>query len=464
MARVRIPPARIRELSANLIRSHAAGVGPPLPDEVVRAMMLLRANALAKGASGCQPELVDTLVAMLHAGVTPEVPSRGSCGSSGDLAPLAHLGLMVFDCEDTPGEGSGTAWWRGDRLDGATAMAQAGIPRLVPGPKDGLAMTNGAQLCAALAALALADAEQVIVASEIAAAMSWESLRAVTRALHPDVHALRPYVGAIRCAENVRALISGSSLVDSIPEKVQDAYSIRCFPMVMGAARDAVAYAASQVAVELNAVTDNPVILLHVAGVNKAYSAGLFHGEPVGMAADHLKLAMCEVASIAERRVYRLTTGTLSAQLPPLLMRRDRPDRGLRVPQTTAASLVSENRALAYPSTADSIPTCEDQEDHVAMSTTACRLARQVVANTRRVVAIELLTAAHALWWRQRDDPSIQLGRGAAAALELIGPAIGGPGMAPSEDIEALTEFIGSGKLAQAVSSAAGGLAGVLDG
>ena len=462
LARVRIDPERIRELSVNLIRSHAAGVGPALPREVVRAMMLLRANALAKGASGCQPELVETLLQMLEAGIAPEVPSRGSCGSSGDLAPLAHLGLIVFDCEDVPGDGSGHAWFEGARLEGREAMRRARITRLTPGPKDGLAMTNGAQLCAGLAALAVFDAEQVIVASEIAAAMSWESLRGVTRPLHPAVHELRPYVGATKCAENLRKIMEGSTLVDSLPEKVQDAYSLRCMPQVAGASRDGVAYAASQVAVEVNAVTDNPVILLDVEGDNKAYSAGLFHGEPVGMAADHLKLAVAEVASISERRVYRLTTGTLSAQLPPLLMRRDRPDMGLMVPQTTAASLVSENRALAYPSTADSIPTCEDQEDHVAMSTTACRLARQVVANTRLVVAIELLTSAHALRWRLDNDDDAVLGHGTQAAYDAVLPTLGLPDTTPGEQIEALAALIASGALQRAVVGRIGALNGVL--
>ena len=290
LARLRISPDRIRALSWNLVRSHAAGVGPSMPVPVIRAMMLLRANALAKGASGCRPALVETLCAMLDAGVTPVVPSRGSCGSSGDLAPLAHLGLVVFR---GPDGASGRAEYRGRRMTGAEAMEAAGIERLVPGPKEGLAMTNGAQLTAAVTALACHDADRLVRTAEIAAALSWEALRGVTRALHPAVHALRPFPGAIACAGNLRALIAGSTLVDSVPDKVQDAYSLRCTPQVVGAVRDAVTYASRQVSIELNAVTDNPVILVDDPATNKAFSAGLFHGEPVGFAADHLKLALC---------------------------------------------------------------------------------------------------------------------------------------------------------------------------
>jgi histidine ammonia-lyase len=232
---------------------------------------------------------------------------------------------------------------------------------------------------------------------------------------------------------------------------------------VVGAVRDGVRFARAQVRIELNSATDNPVILLDVDGPNKAYSAGLFHGEPVGMAADHLKLSLCELAAIAERRVYRLTTGTLSSRLPPLLVQADRPGMGLMVPQTTAAALVSENRALAWPCSADSIPTCEDQEDHVAMATTAARRVVEVLANTRRVVAIELLAAAQALWWRQSDEPGVRLGRGTAAAVEAVEAMIGRGGECPSDDIEALAEGIASGRLGAAVTAQVGALHGVDD-
>lgn len=466
LARVRIDEGQIAALSWNLIRSHAAGVGPPVAPEVTRAMMLLRANALAKGASGCRPELVDSITGMLEHDVVPVVPSQGSCGSSGDLAPLCHLALVMFrgpEADDP--EESGHAWHDGERMSGSAAMQKAGLERLVPGPKEGLAVSNGAQLSTAYGALAAWDAEQTLIAAEIAAALSWEALRGVTRALHPAVHALRPYRGAQDTAQNLLQLLEGSTLCDSIADKVQDAYSLRCTPQVLGAARDGLRYVASQLRVELNSATDNPLVLLDVDDVNKAFSAGLFHGEPVGMACDHLKLLISEVAAISERRVYRLTTGTLSARLPPHLVSGDRPNLGMMVPQTTAAALVSENRSIAWPSTADSIPTCEDQEDHVAMSTTASRLAARAVRNARYVVAIELLCAAHGVWWRLSEQDDVTLGAGTQAALDVVEEVLGGrrPSVCPSDDIELLADAIHDGRLRTAVEAAVGPLRGGLD-
>ncbi len=463
LAHKRIGREDSRWLSWNLVQSHAAGVGPVVPREVVRAMILLRANALAKGASGCRPVLVETLLRMLEEDVLPEVPSQGSCGSSGDLAPLAHLALAVFRSPEEGADGpSGHAWYRGERLPAAEAMARAGIPRLVPAHKEGLAMCNGGQLTAAFAVLACEDAVRILHAAEIAAAMSWEALRGVTRSLLPAVHALRPYPGALAVIDDLGRLLEGSELTDSLPEKVQDAYSLRCTPEVLGAARDAMTYVRRQVRIEVNAATDNPLILVDLDDPNKAVSAGLFHGEPVGVACDHLKLALCEVGAIAERRLYRLTTGTLSGRLPPLLVRPDRPGLGLMVPQATAAALVSESRSLAWPASVDSIPTCEDQEDHVAMSTTAARRAAQVVENTRNVVAIELLAAAHGLWWRQAEEGASRLGRGTAAALARVEAAIGRGGLeTPSEDIARLAEIIADGSLVADAEAAVGPLRGV---
>ncbi len=439
LARVRIPPQDSALLSTNLIRSHAAGVGPPCPTEVVRAMILLRANALGRGASGCRVELVDTLLSMLNRKVTPVVPQQGSCGSSGDLAPLSHLGLVVF------GEG-GEAWFEGIRQPGPAAMERANIATLRCQAKDGLAMTNGAQLTTAIAALAMIDAEALVAAAEAAAAMSIEALRGVTRAFHPAVHALRPHPGAIESARRLRSLLAGSTLVDSIPGKVQDAYSLRCTPVVLGACRDALRYGRSVVEVELNAVTDNPVILMDEPGFDHAFSAGLFHGEPVGIAADSAKIAVAEIANLSERRLYRLTTGSLSARLPPALSGLDRPSLGMLVPQAAAAALVSENKALAWPASVDSIPTCEDQEDHVAMSTTAAWRLREVIANSRRVVAIELLCAAAGLRLRLQEEPHARTGAAATALLPQIEALIEGCEV-PSEQIEAVAEAMGSGVL-----------------
>lgn len=439
LARVRIPAESASALSRNLIRSHAAGVGPAAPAEVVRAMILLRANALAHGASGCRVELVETLLAMLDADVVPVVPRQGSCGSSGDLAPLSHLGLVLF------GEG-GEAMHGGARVSGPEAMRRAGIPTLTPAAKEGLAVTNGAQLTTAIAALATHDAEVLLRAAEVAAAMSIEALRGVTRAFHPAVHALRPYAGAKACAARLLRLLDGSTLVDSLPGKVQDAYSLRCTPVVLGAVRDTLAFGRQQVSVEVNAVTDNPVMLMDEPGPDHAFSAGLFHGEPVGMAADAMRIAVAEIASLSERRLFRLTTGSLSARLPPALVGADRPGLGMLVPQTAAAALVSENKAIGWPATMDSIPTCEDQEDHVAMSTTAAWRLRETVDNSRRVVAIELLSAASALRFRLSEEPTARLGAGARAAIERVEAAIADKRVA-SEQIEALAVLVADGGL-----------------
>ena len=438
LARVKIDPANSAKLSLNLLRSHAAGVGPLLPVPEIRAMMLLRANALAKGASGCRPLLVDTLIHMLERGVTPVVPSQGSCGSSGDLAPLAHLGLVLAEGDH------GRVTFQGEVMSASEGMRRAGIARLTMEAKDGLAITNGAQLTTAIGALALHDAISLVEAAELAAAMSIEALRGASRAFVAGVHALRPYPGAIATAANLRSLLAGSQLIDSMPEKLQDAYSLRCTPQVLGACRDAMSYAIAQISIELNAATDNPLILLDETDANKAFSAGMFHGEPVGIPMDVLKIAISEVANLAERRLYRLTTGSLSQRLPPALASKDRPELGMMVPQTTAAALVSENKALGWPASMDSIPTCEDQEDHVAMSTTAARRAAQVLENARRVIAIELQGAVRALQFRKLETPNIQLGLGTAEgfrrALTVLQEL--GEYATPSDEIEALTEWL----------------------
>ena len=438
LARVKIDAAHSSQLSLNLLRSHAAGVGPILPVPETRAMMLLRANALAKGVSGCRPLLVDTLVQMLNENVTPMVPSQGSCGSSGDLAPLAHLGLVLADGDH------GWVRFRDREMSAAEGMAAAGIPRLDMEAKDGLAITNGAQLTTAIGALALNDAVSLVEAAELAAAMSIEALRGTSRAFAQSVHELRPYVGAVTTAANLRLLLKGSQLVDSMPEKIQDAYSLRCTPQVLGACRDAIRYAADQVSIELNAATDNPLIILEEEGENKAFSAGMFHGEPVGIPLDVLKIAISEVANLSERRLYRLTTGSLSQRLPPALASKDRPELGMMVPQTTAAALVSENKALGWPASMDSIPTCEDQEDHVAMSTTAARRAAQVVKNARYVVAIEVLGAVRALQFRVEAEADLILGAGTQAGLERASEVLStmSEESTPGEQIEALARWI----------------------
>lgn len=459
LARVRIPSEKLDLLSRNLVRSHAAGVGEPVPRDVSRATVLLRANALSRGRSGCRPELVQLLVDLLNAGIDPWLPSQGSCGSSGDLAPLAHLALLIGHAPGDPDAECGSAWVGDTLMSGRQALASAGLEALQLGPKEGLAITNGAQLTTAIAALALADAIRLVQVAEIAAALSIEALRGVTRAFHPEVHAMRPYPGAVACASNLLRLLEGSELVDSVQGKVQDAYALRCTPVVLGAVRDSLRFVHQQVGVELNAVTDNPLILVDAPGDDKAFSAGLFHGEPVGMAADQMKIAICELANLSERRLYRLTTGALSVQLPASL-RGDGAGVGLLALQTSAAGLVGENKALAFPASVDSIPTCEDQEDHVAMSTTAARRCAEVVRNAQRVVAIELLCAHRALSHRLEAEPGIHLGAGTYPAWLALSEVLEGASHeTPAELVRRIEPLVSGPLLEDAVEARIGGLA-----
>ena len=450
LARVQIPPSQSSLLSQNLIRSHSAGVGPIANESITRATLLLRANALSKGVSGCRPLLVDTILDMLNKNCLPVLPMQGSCGSSGDLAPLAHLGLAMM------GDPLGEIHWNGEILSAPEALSRANIIPLKLEAKDGLAITNGAQLSTAIAALNLLDGKRLIQVAEVAAAMSIDALLGISRAFHPDVHQLRPYLGAKQTAANLRTLLNGSDFMDSVPEKLQDAYSLRCTPQILGAVRDMVRFVEQQVSIELNAATDNPLILLDTDDDtikyrdNYAFSAGMFHGEPIGMAMDSFKLAISELASLSERRLYRLTTGSLSQLLPPGLVGKDRPAVGMIVPQTTAAALVSENKALGWPASADSIPTCEDQEDHIAMSTVAARRAREVLENSTRVVAIELLSASQALAFRMAEYPSRALGAGVQQALQNVQKTLAknaAPYQTIGDQIEILASTISSGEI-----------------
>jgi histidine ammonia-lyase len=457
LARVSIPPSQSSQLSTNLIRSHAAGVGPIADVQTTRTMVLLRANALAKGVSGCRPLLVENLVHLLNVNILPKIPMQGSCGSSGDLAPLAHLGLMLIG--DPLGEAmivddSGKCTY----LDAPAALHMAELAPLVLEAKDGLAITNGAQLSTAIATLNIIEGKRLLLAGELAASMSMEALLGISRAFHPAVHKMRPYLGAKQCAYNIRTLTKGSTLMDSVPEKLQDAYSIRCTPQVLGAVRDMMRFVESQISVEWNSATDNPLILLDINDSsqgdpdNKAFSAGMFHGEPIGMAMDSFKIAISELANLSERRQYRLTTGNLSQLLPPGLVGKDRPAIGMIVPQTTAAALVSENKALAWPASVDSIPTCEDQEDHIAMSTVAARRARDVLRNSIKVVAIELMSSAHALAFRLDERPNAQLGIGVLHGVSNVRKCLeetSSPFSTIGEQIEAIADRIQNGHILQ---------------
>jgi histidine ammonia-lyase len=442
-----IPQELARELQLRLLRSHACGVGDPYPDEIVRAAMLLRANALAKGYSGARLETVALLLECLNRGVIPHVPSRGSVGASGDLAPLAHLALPLV--------GEGEAWFQGRRLDGATALKSAGLTPLVLEAKEGLSLVNGTQFMAAMGALALVRARQLVKVADIACALSLEALQGSRTSFLPQIHEARPLRGQIDSAANILALLEDSAVIESHRwcDKVQDAYSLRCAPQVHGASRDLLAYAEATVATELNSATDNPLVLVDDETL---VSNGNFHGQPLAFALDALAMAVSELASISERRVERLVNPSLSDGLPAFLTIDGGLNSGFMIPQYVAASLVSENKALCHPASVDSIPTSAGQEDHVSMGNAAGLKAWQVLANAERVLAIELLAGAQAVEFLAPLVPGV----GAGAAHDLIreiSPRLSDDRpLAP--DIEAVAEAIRAGRFVPAVETAAGEL------
>jgi len=451
----RIDAEQAASLSRNLVLSHAVCVGEPFSPDVTRASMLIRANALAHGLSGVRPHLIDTLLQMLNHGVVPIIPSQGSLGSSGDLGPLAHLALVLTrGASESSDLESGQAWYEGEVVSGERAMRQAGIPRVALGPKDGLALTNGATFSAGMLALSCVDAERILSCAEAAAAMSFEALLGVTAALDPRLHQARPHPGQSAVAERLRALISGSTLTDSVA-KVQDAYSLRCIPQVLGPVWETLDYARRVATIEINSATDNPLLI-----GDRAVSGGNFHGEPIGMTCDYLKIALNAAAGIAERRIFRLVSEHTSGGLPPMLVSDPQSaglQSGLMMLQYTAASLVLESQALATPNSIHSLPTSADQEDFNANSATAARCLLQVTANLKRIVAIELLTAARALDLRRVASPEVRLGSGTSAVHARIRQAV--PLVledhAMSEEVEVVASLVAKGELSEAVGQPA---------
>ena len=441
-----IPPEQAEELQLRLLRSHACGVGEPYPDDVVRAAMLLRANTLAKGFSGARVETIELLVAALVAGLLPRVPSRGSVGASGDLAPLAHLALPLV------GEGEATV---GDRLlGGAEALAECGLAPIRLAPKEGLSLINGTQFMTAMATLALVRARRLARAADIACAMSVEALQGTPMSFHPAIHAARPLPGQDRSAAALRALLEGSAIVESHRwcDKVQDAYSLRCAPQVHGASRDLLEHVERTVAIELNAATDNPLVLLEEELI---VSNGNFHGQPVAMGLDCLAIACAELASISERRTERLVNPSLSDGLPPFLVAREEGlNSGFMIPQYVAAALVSENKALCHPGSVDSIPTSAGQEDHVSMGNGAGLKALQVVANAERVLAIELLAGAQAVEFLAPLEPGVGV-RAARAFVRTLSERVR-EDRSLSADIELVAGAICDGRLLVAVEGKLG--------
>ena len=422
----RISAADTRQLQVNLLRSHAAGVGPAAPRDVVRAMLLLRAASLTAGRSGVRPEVVEMLMAMLERGVTPIVPLQGSVGASGDLAPLAHLAGVLI--------GEGEAFLGDQRMPAGLALRGAHLQPLTLEAKEGLALINGTQFSTALAALACADAERLWEAAVAAAALSTDVLLGSFQPAREDVMQLRPYAGALEAAKRLRAFSKGSALVASHKDcgRVQDAYSLRCAPVVLGASWDAILHVEGQLEIELNAVNDNPLIF---PDSDEAVSAGLFHAQPVALAADYLKIAVAEIASISERRIDRLVDSRVS-ELPAVLAAQPGLESGYMLAQYTAAALVSENKTLAHPASVDSIPTGAGIEDHVSMAPIAGRHVRQIVENAARVVAMELLCACRGLEFRR----PMQAGHGNEmlyGAIRRVAPAPDGdrPLSGPCESV-----------------------------
>ena len=417
-ANVHVAAEDIEQLQENLIFSHAAGAGDPLPSEVVRAMMVLRVNALAKGFSGIRLSTVELLLEMLNRNMIPVIPSQGSVGASGDLVQLAHLVLAMM--------GKGKIFPKDKRIhykfiDSGTALRKNGLRPVRLTAKEGLALINGTQMMTAYAALAVHHAKHVAKIADIAASISVEALRGSDTAFDERIHLLRPYTGQLAVAKNMRRLMHNSELRESHRRndtRVQDAYSIRCIPQVHGASRDAIDYVYDQVAIEINSANDNPLIFpedgIHLEGGN-------FHGQPMALAMDFLAIALSELANISERRIERLVNGSLSG-LPRFLTSNGGLNSGLMIAQYTAASLVSENKVLAHPASVDSIPTSANQEDHNSMGSISAQKAWRVLKNTQTVLAIEILCASQGMDFARilKDGKPHKAGAGTEAAYQFV--------------------------------------------
>lgn len=397
-----------KTLQRNLIISHACGFGNSLAKDEVRTAMLLRANALSKGYSGIRLETLSTLIEMLNKGVHPIIPEKGSLGASGDLAPLSHMVLPML--------GEGEAEYRGEILTGQEAMKRAEIPVVELVAKEGLALINGTQIMTAVGALALYDGINLVKTSDIASALTLEALRGIRDAFDPRTHNIRPHRGQIKTAENVLNLVEGSSLITNQGEiRVQDAYTLRCIPQIHGASKDALNYVKEKVEIEINSVTDNPI----VTEEGQVISGGNFHGQPMALTFDFLGIAMAELANVSERRLERLINYQLN-DLPAFLVKHGGLNSGFMITQYAAAALVSENKILAHPASVDSIPSSANQEDHVSMGTIAARKGRDIIRNCERVLATEILAACQGIDFRE----NVTLGKGTKIAYDTVRNAV----------------------------------------
>lgn len=426
-----------KTLQRNLIISHACGFGDSLDTDIVRAIILLRANALSKGYSGIRLSTLQTLVAMLNEGVHPIIPEKGSLGASGDLAPLSHMVLPMI--------GEGEAEYKGKIISGREAMNEAGIEVVQLIAKEGLALINGTQVMTAIGVLALWDGINLIKNGDIASALTVEALRGITDAFDLRTHNIRPHEGQIETAKNILALVDGSSLVTYQGEiRVQDAYTLRCIPQIHGASKDALNYVKHKVEIEINSVTDNPI----VTEEGDVISGGNFHGQPMALTFDFLGIAMSEIANVSERRLERLINYQLN-DLPAFLVKHGGLNSGFMITQYAAAALVSENKVLAHPASVDSIPSSANQEDHVSMGTIAARKARDIIRNAERVVATEILAACQAIDFREEYT----LGKGTKVAYEAVRGVVDfiENDVVMYKEIDKVTELLHSGKLANKV-------------
>jgi histidine ammonia-lyase len=413
---VRIGSDQLEALQRNLVRSHACGIGEPLPEDEVRAMLLLRANVLAKGLSGVRPLVVETLVAMLNHRVHPVIPARGSVGASGDLAPLAHLALALI--------GEGEVLYSGERVAAAAALERAGIAPLTLAAKEGLALLNGTQAMAGVGGLALARALRVVELFDLAGAMSLEALRGTPAAFDARIHEARPHAGQIAAAAHLRRLLEDSEIRESHRHgdpRVQDAYCLRCMPQVHGAARGALAHVREVIEVETGSATDNPLIFADADG-GEILSGGNFHGAPLALALDYAAIALTDLMSISERRIDRLINPDINEGLPAFLSPDAGVSSGLMIAHVAAAALLNEAKVLSHPSSVDSVPTSGGKEDHVSMGMTGALKLRQVVANAEYVLAMELMAAAQGLEYRLPLKPAREVERAAAVVRGIVPP------------------------------------------
>lgn len=446
-----IPPEQVEQLQHNILVSHAVGVGEPFDTPTTRAIMLIRANTLARGYSGIRVETLHLLLAMLNRGVHPVIPQKGSLGASGDLAPLAHMSLPLI--------GLGEAVYNGAVVSGAMALQHAGLQPVTLAAKEGLALTNGTAVMCALGVLETVRAERLSQTADIAGCLSLEALHGTALAFDERLHALRPFPRQQECATYLRALLAGSALTRGYdPVNIQDAYTLRCIPQVHGAVRDAIAYARWAFAIELNAVTDNPLLFLDAqTEAITVLSGGNFHGEPLAIAMDYLGLATSELGNIAERRIMRLTDEASNTHvLPAFLTHNGGLNSGFMILQYTAAALATENKILAHPASVDTIPTSANVEDHVSMGCTAGLKLRAILDNVERILALELMAAAQGIdLRRQAMGTQAPLGQGTAAAHQLVRTAVpfieADTVMYPY--IEAVRRLVADGRLVQTVNS-----------